>query len=201
MAIICHTWLPWYSKSKELFEHVSDLHLCSTCFCEFADLTQHKKKCQTLQFQCCFCYALFATYKHLNNHVRNYHLCNLCEECNACFETEDELDQHVWQIHQFKTVKYVFLGAFLGFLGCVFGGILEGYLGGILGGTLGGIFGADFFGFAREEDLNHHERIFIPMHEFFQDEFFQDSKKATGKEWKPQKAKKERKKRNRKRRR
>ena len=175
-----------YVNSEELFEHVSDLHKCSTCFLEFPDLIQHKKKCQPLQFQCCFCYASFANYKLLFNHFTSFHS-NLCEciECNACFETEEELDQHVWQIHLFKNVKYVFVGVFWGFLVCVSGGILDGALGGILGGAFGGIFGADFF--ATEEGLNQHQRMFIPMH-------------STGTEWKPKKAKKERKKRNKKRR-
>ena len=151
MALVCHTWLPWYSKSEELFQHVSDLHECSTCFWEFADLTQHKKRCQP---------------------------------------SEEELDTHVWHIHQLKKVKYIFWG----FLGCVLGGILEGALGVILVGALGIIFGADFF--AREEDLNQHQRKFIPG---WSNPGWSDSMHSTSPEWKPKKTKKERKKQNRKR--
>ena len=147
-----------YAKSEELFEHVSDLHECSICFGEFADLTQHKKKCQPLQFQCSFCNASFAKYKHLFNHVSCFHSKPFeCNRCKAAFAKSEELIQHVWEIHQFKIVKYVFVGVFWGFSGCVSGGIMEGVLGGVLGGALGGIFGADFF--AREEDLNKHQRI------------------------------------------
>ena len=193
MALVCHTWLPWYSKSEELFEHVSDLHECSTCFWEFADLTQHKKRCQPtvqpLQFQCCFCYASFANYKHLLNHVRSFHF-NICEKCNVRFETKEELDTHVWQIHQSKTVEYVLGGLFWGFLGCVLGGILEGVLGGILMGAVWGILGAAFF--EKEEDLNQHQGKFIPG--------WSNPTHTSGPEWKPKKNKTERRKQNRKRR-
>ena len=104
----------------------------------------------------------------------------------ACFETKEELDTHVWQIHQFKSVKYVCVCVFWGFLGYIFGGIL----GGILGGIMGGIFGAYFF--AREEDLKKHKRIPMSKWHTF-------SHKSTGAEWKPKNKKKERKIRNNKR--
>ena len=116
-----------------------------------------------------------------------------CKQCNVCFETEEELDTHVSQIHQFKKVKYVFVAVFMGGLGCVLGGILEGILGsilgGILGGALGGIFGAYFF--AREEDLNKHQRM---------SQWHKSPHKSTGSEWILKKTKKERKMQNKKRR-
>ena len=109
----------------------------------------------------------------------------------VCLERKDKLDTHVWQIHQLKTVRYVFVGFFGVFWGCVLGGILKSIVGGILGGTLGGVFGAYFF--ASEEGLSQHQGKYISgwsnpgqMH-------------PTGPEWKPKKKKKERKKKNKKR--
>ena len=187
-------------------KHLSDLHQCSKCFEKFADLTQHKKSCQPLQFQCRFCYALFANYEHLKehlfNHVARFHF-NCCEQCNASFETEEDLDTHIWQIHQFKKVNYVFWGLMM----CVLGGILWGVLGVILVGASGIIFGADFF--SREEDLNQRQRRFIPgwsnpgwsntgrSNPGWSNPGWSDSMHAASPKWKP-KNKKERKKRNRK---
>ena len=201
MALVCHTWLPWYSKSEDLFEHVSDLHKCSTCSGKFADLTHHKKRCQSLLFQCRLCYALFANYKHFFNHVRSFHF-NICEKCNVQFETKEELDTHVWQIHRSKNVKHVFLVLLGGFLGY----ILMGVLGGILGGAFVGICGVDFF--ETEEDLNQHQETFIPgwsnpgwsNPDWSNPDWSDPGMNSTGPEWKPKKYKKERKKRNRKKR-
>ena len=107
---------------------------------------------------------------------------NFCKQCIVCFETKEELDTHVWQIHQFKIVKCLFWG----FCGCVLGGILGDILGGFLGGilgALGSIFWASFF--AREEDLNKNQRKIIPM-----SQWHKSAHKNTGSEWKVKKTRK-----------
>ena len=155
------------------------------------------KRCQPLQFQCGLCYALFANYKHFLSHVRSFHF-NICEKCNVRFETKEDLDAHVWQIHRSKNVFLVLLGGFLGY-------ILQGVWGGILGGAFWGLVGLFF---ETEEELNQHQGTFIPgwsnpgwsNPSWSNPDWSDPGMHSTGPEWKPKKNKKERKKRNRKRR-